>query len=55
MNCHPGECMNDDDMKYISVDTATIMLEGFSRKFFMIQEINFGINSYSIVYIFIHL
>ena len=39
MNCPPGECMNDEDMQYISVDTATIMLEGFSRKFFMIQEI----------------
>ena len=42
MNCPPRECTNDETMQYISVDTATIMLEGFSRKFFVIQEINYG-------------
>ncbi len=26
MNCPPCECMNDEAMEYISVDTATIML-----------------------------
>lgn len=42
MNCPPEHCANDENLVFISIDAATMLIDGLRHRFFMLQEVNYG-------------